>query len=313
MISRLTFGLLLVPLIATAEFLYDTDWPLDQSVAVTGALSTDPVAPRTVEQVLAQFGPSVAPDWHARFSALGLDYPPDNLTLIGLKSERRLEVWTRTGSTPHFLHAFDVLDASGLPGPKRRRGDHQVPEGIYQVDAFNPNSRFHLSMRINYPNRFDRAMGHQDGRVDLGDNIFIHGADYSEGCLAIGDPAIEALFVLAAQVPQGAIDVILSPYDGRLEPLTPPRGLPDWVDDLYREIGLALAAFTTDAQGRQPDHPVLFAEATGLEQRSEKDRPQHYRDHHQQQRQQRRQPDQGPPGETLGRQLVDLLVEPRTQ
>ncbi|TVQ34300.1 MAG: hypothetical protein EA370_10925 [Wenzhouxiangella sp.] len=255
--------LLLAPLAVAADFIYDTDWPNAAQPEPTAVSST-----RTVNQVLARFGPVVSPGWQVRFRELELTYPPDNLTLIGLKEERRLEVWTRQGQSAFFLHAFDVLDASGLPGPKRRRGDHQVPEGIYRVDAFNPNSRFHLSMRINYPNDFDRTKGQLDGRLDLGDNIFIHGAAYSEGCLAIGDPAIEALFVLAAKVPAGRIEVILAPRDGRQAPLIPPRGLPDWVDDLYREIELALAAFTpqsTDAPTRSlmVEQPSPWATSAG--------------------------------------------------
>ena len=222
---------------AAAEFLYQTDWP-EQAPRTEVAASV-----RTMSQVLANFGPTVEPGWQQRFSELGLSYPPTNLTLIGLKEERRLEVWTRAAGRTHFIEDFEIFDASGLPGPKRRRGDHQVPEGIYHVDAFNPNSRFHLSMRINYPNYFDRRMGALDGREDLGDNIFIHGSDYSEGCLAIGDPAIERLFVLAARVPRGRIEVIIAPHDGRRQPLERPLGLPEWIDELYAKLDRALAEF----------------------------------------------------------------------
>ncbi len=248
--------MLMVAGFASADFLHDTNWP--DAPTAAPLQSAQPSQARTVRQVLASYGPKISPDWQQQFQELGLAYPPTNLTLIGLKAERRLEVWTRTQSGTQFLRSFEVLDASGLPGPKRRRGDHQVPEGIYRVDAFNPNSRFHLSMRINYPNEFDRMMGRHDGRYDLGDNIFIHGSDYSEGCLAIGDPAIESLFVLAAKVPEESIDVILSPYDGRRQPLVAPRGLPDWVGDLYLDIEQALAEF----QKTEPARPSLIADQT---------------------------------------------------
>lgn len=243
--------MLMVAGFASADFLHNTDWPESSAAAPVQSNQT-----RTMRQVLAHFGPKVTPDWQQHFRELGLAYPPSNLTLIGLKQERRLEVWTRTDSRTHFLRSFAVLDASGLPGPKRRRGDHQVPEGIYRVDTFNPNSRFHLSMRINFPNDFDRMMGRRDGRHDLGDNIFIHGSDYSEGCLAIGDPAIESLFVLAAKVPDGNIDVILSPYDPRQQALVAPRGLPDWVSKLYLDIEQALTDFTEP----DPGPPSLIVE-----------------------------------------------------
>ncbi|MCC5886468.1 MAG: L,D-transpeptidase family protein [Gammaproteobacteria bacterium] len=239
----LNLVILLLPLLFLTPAVADHG---DQSEALKPPSRAAPAAGmRTMGEALATFAPSVEPAWVERFAEIGLSYPPSNLTLIGLKDERRLEVWTRAGGRPHFIEAFDILDASGLSGPKRRRGDHQVPEGIYQVDAFNPNSRFHLSMRINYPNDFDRRMGLLDGRTDLGDNIFIHGSDYSEGCLAIGDPAIERLFVLAARVPHGGVEVIIAAHDARRQRLEPRLGLPDWVDDLYAKLHRALASFET--------------------------------------------------------------------
>lgn len=91
-----------------------------------------------------------------------------------------------------------MLAASGGPGPKLREGDLQVPEGVYRLTAFNPNSSYHLSLRVDYPNAEDRAaedraVARSDRRTSLGGDIFIHGKAVSIGCLAIGDPGIEEL------------------------------------------------------------------------------------------------------------------------
>ena len=85
------------------------------------------------------------------------------------------------------IHNFPLTGFSGRLGPKLRVNDKQIPEGVYKLVNFNPYSSMHLSMMINYPNTFDREKGYQDGRRDLGNNIFIHGRDLSVGCLAVGD------------------------------------------------------------------------------------------------------------------------------
>jgi murein L,D-transpeptidase YafK len=66
--------------------------------------------------------------------------------------------------------------ASGGLGPKLGAGDRQGPERIYAIESLNPNSLFHLSMRLNYPNEFDQMRAKQDGRSDLGGDIMIHGS-----------------------------------------------------------------------------------------------------------------------------------------
>ena len=208
------------------------------------ALQREAPRPLTLSQTLDRYAPRIEESIQPRFQSAGLPYPPKQLTLIALKEERLLEVWAYHEGRPHRVHSYPVEDASGLPGPKRRRGDFQVPEGIYRLNAFNPNSRFHLSLRINYPNYFDRRMGKLDGREDLGSNIFIHGGAASRGCLAIGDPAIEELFVLVAKVGLDNTKVIIAPHDPRQRSIFPiPRGLPDWTNELYHRIEMAIAEY----------------------------------------------------------------------
>ena len=78
-----------------------------------------------------------------------------------VKTRVELEVWARNRSGGPFelLHAYPLAATSGTLGPKRRTGDYQVPEGFYAIDRFNPNSSFHLSLGLNYPNAADLALG----------------------------------------------------------------------------------------------------------------------------------------------------------
>jgi len=107
----------------------------------------------------------------------------------------------------------------------------------------NPNSRYHLSLRIGYPNEFDRAQAAREGRTKLGGDIMIHGGAVSIGCLAMGDEAVEDLFVLAADAGIKNITVILAPVDFRAgNPLSESAKLPEWTGPLYQEITTRLAA-----------------------------------------------------------------------
>ena len=117
----------------------------------------------------------------------------------------------------------------------------QVPEGLYRIESLNPNSLYHLALRVDYPNQLDKAKGKLDGRADLGGDIMIHGKDCSIGCLAMGDEAAEELFVLTAETGIENITVILSPVDFRTGEL-PARmpAVPDWTPELYDSIRLEL-------------------------------------------------------------------------
>ena len=193
---------------------------------------------KTIAQRVAQYGEAVRARLSPRFDEIGVRYPPRKLTFVGLKHERLLEVWaSRDGRRYRLLRAYPILGASGTLGPKLREGDRQVPEGLYRIESLNPNSLYHLSLRVNYPNHFDRAKGKLEGRRDLGGDIMIHGGDLSIGCLAMGDETVEDLFVLAAETGIENVSVILSPVDFRIRRL--PQELPEapaWTPELYGRI-----------------------------------------------------------------------------
>ncbi len=166
-------------------------------------------------------------------------YPPKQVVLVGLKRESILQVYA-ADSTGHlrFIRSYPIRAASGTMEPKLHEGDYQVPEGIYRIEYLNPNSAYHLSLRLNYPNAFDRRMAARDGRHDLGGDVMIHGNCVSAGCLAMGDEESEDLFVLAADAGIEHIEVILSPLDYRTQhfPSTRQTGMPTWTSDLYRQL-----------------------------------------------------------------------------
>ena len=197
---------------------------------------------KTVSDRLTEFGNVVHARLEPRFREIGVAYPPRKLVLVGLKQERRLEIWVSDGSHDfRYLKTYPILAASGISGPKLKEGDRQVPEGLYKIESLNPNSRFHLALRVNYPNDFDKEHARSDGRTNLGGDIMIHGGAASIGCLAMGDPAAEDLFVLAAETGIKNISVILSPVDFRVRDLpsnSPPS--PNWTPELYGEIKKAL-------------------------------------------------------------------------
>jgi hypothetical protein len=199
----------------------------------------------TTAERVATYGEAVKARLAPACQAQGVAYPPPRFTLIGLKAEKRLELWAPDASgQPRLIKAYPILAASGGAGPKLREGDQQVPEGLYAIESLNPNSRFHLALRVNYPNADDRRRAQTDGRTQLGGDIMIHGSNASIGCLAMGDPAAEELFVLAALTGPANIQVILSPVDFRQsDTVALPKGLPAWVPALHAQIKAELGRY----------------------------------------------------------------------
>jgi murein L,D-transpeptidase YafK len=140
---------------------------------------------------------------------------PRGLLLRVFKDERVLELWAAAAPGGPFVHVGDhpICASSGGPGPKARTGDGQVPEGLYQVTTLNPWSRFHLSLRVDYPNAADRARNPGVRASALGGEIFIHGDCVTIGCVPIGDEAIEEVYLAALETRSrgGEISVLILP------------------------------------------------------------------------------------------------------
>lgn len=213
---------------------------------------------KSVAERVAEFGDAVHGRLAARFKELGVSYPPRQIILVGLKQEKLLEVWVAgEGGQYEYLGSYPILGASGNLGPKLAEGDGQVPEGIYRIESLNPNSLYHLALRVDYPNRFDTMKGAVDGRTDLGSDIMIHGKSASIGCLAMGDQAAEDLFVMAADSGIDNIRVILSPVDLRVQDL--PRSMPKvppWTPELYADIRSELMKLAGPDGSTNRDQPI---------------------------------------------------------
>ena len=199
--------------------------------------------PKTVEQRLAQFGEAARGRWKPYFERAKTPYPPTAVKLVALKLEKVLQVYAVDKSGQNrWVRSYPIVAASGSLGPKLQEGDGQVPEGIYPIESLNPNSRFHVALRVGYPNTFDSFQAAREGRTQLGGDIMIHGSSVSAGCLAMGNEAAEDLFVLAADTGVTNVSVIIAPVDFRKVKSVPASvKLPDWTSALYYQIKVQLA------------------------------------------------------------------------
>lgn len=147
----------------------------------------------------------------------GMNIPPTELEvlIIAYKDEALLRLFARKKKDEKFsvLKEYEICESSGLAGPKRKQGDKQVPEGFYFINRFNPNSDYHLSLGINYPNESDLI---KTTAEDPGGDIFIHGGCVTIGCLPITDDKIEELYLFAltaSENGQSRIPVYIFPFE----------------------------------------------------------------------------------------------------
>jgi len=122
---------------------------------------------------------------------------PEVTSIVVHKAERRMYLLHDS----EVLKAFDIELGFTSDGPKQFEGDGRTPEGAYYIDRLNPNSSYHLSLGISYPNQADREFARAAGRQPGGD-IFIHGTpkvvrrspDWTAGCIAVSDREIEVIY-----------------------------------------------------------------------------------------------------------------------
>lgn len=198
----------------------------------------------SVDDVVAVYGGMAEVRLKPHFERAKIHYPPQEVVFLATKEEKELELWARDDGEFTFIRSYPISKASGGPGPKLREGDKQVPEGIYRITHLNPNSRFHLSMRLDYPNSYDLMRAAKEGRSNPGGDIFIHGKAASTGCLAVGDIAVEELFVLVSKVGPERASVVIAPHDPRRQPLDGfASNLPRWAVELYGDISREFAKY----------------------------------------------------------------------
>jgi murein L,D-transpeptidase YafK len=166
-----------------------------------------------------------------------LHFPPGKLILSADKTERTLTVYGYDqNDKPAEITSYIFTGFSGKLGPKLKEGDMQIPEGIYDITALNPKSSFHLSIRIEYPNAFDKKMGANDGRDDLGGDIYIHGGSSTIGCIPIGNDNIEELFYLVKTTGVRNTDIVIMPGNLTSTDINAQQYKLPWQRQLYKNI-----------------------------------------------------------------------------
>ncbi len=163
------------------------------------------------------------------------------LAILVFKSERVVELHAKGWDEPRI---YIMTGFNGKLGPKLREGDGQIPEGIYDVESLNPNSAFHLSLKVSYPNATDMRHAQEDGRSNLGGDIMIHGGSATVGCIPIGDDAVEEVFYFAAKAVAKKTAIIIAPYDMRKGRIAEKeQSTLAWYGTLCDEIAAALKPF----------------------------------------------------------------------
>lgn len=137
---------------------------------------------------------------------------PEVTRVIVQKADRKLFLM----HGDRVLRAYPVELGFAPVGHKRFEGDGRTPEGVYYIDRRNPNSDFHLSLGISYPNARDRALAQRAGKSPGGD-IFIHGRpngrprdrrkDWTEGCISLKNRHMEWVYAMV----RNGTQVVLTP------------------------------------------------------------------------------------------------------
>lgn len=125
---------------------------------------------------------------------------PDVTFVVVNKDERRMHLF----HNDDVLKSYDIQLGFAPVGPKQFEGDGKTPEGLYRINRRNPNSKFHLSLGISYPNVRDYAEAKAAGKEPGGD-IFIHGqknpfvrddGDWTWGCIAVTNKEMEEIYAM---------------------------------------------------------------------------------------------------------------------
>lgn len=142
-----------------------------------------------------------------QFQAKGLVWPAKYIYIRSFKYDGQLEVWVKNERKEPFklFKAYRVCAMAGTLGPKRMAGDYQVPEGFYYINEFNPNSNYHLSLGLNYPNQSDKVLSDS---IRPGGDIYIHGSCVTVGCIPLTDEYIDEVYILAAYAKASGEDYI---------------------------------------------------------------------------------------------------------
>ncbi|MBL9061069.1 L,D-transpeptidase family protein [Tabrizicola sp.] len=124
-------------------------------------------------------------------------YGPEVTQVQVHKADRKMYLF----HNEKVLKAYDIGLGFAPVGHKQFEGDGKTPEGQYFISYKNPDSQYHLSLGISYPNEADIAFAESQDKSPGGD-IFIHGGpntrvskrDWTWGCVALTDKEIEIVY-----------------------------------------------------------------------------------------------------------------------
>lgn len=173
------------------------------SAGPRAVVTTTRIDPRTVVSVRSS--ERIEPLYAVPIPPAGirLGAPTAADSIVVYKRERTLVLFNR--GVP--IRSYFVALGSKPVGDKERVGDQKTPEGLFHINAHNPASKFHLALRISYPDDAHRARAAALG-VDPGGDIMIHGLpkeyseagknhlkhDWTNGCVALSNGEIEELW-----------------------------------------------------------------------------------------------------------------------
>ncbi len=136
---------------------------------------------------------------------LAIDARADSLVIH--KKKRMMQLYMGGANVKNYPIALGFEPV----GPKQKQGDGRTPEGRYTITERNPESIYHLSFRISYPEKEDMQRSRKAG-VNPGGDIFIHGwpdnveqknvslptGDWTRGCIAVTNEEVEELWCLVS-------------------------------------------------------------------------------------------------------------------
>jgi murein L,D-transpeptidase YafK len=142
---------------------------------------------------------------------------PQTSKIVVAKSDNMMYLVNNEGVS---YKSYKIAMGGNPRGHKQKEGDEKTPEGTYFIEGRNPNSKFHRSLKISYPDPLDKRQAKQKG-VSPGGDIFIHGLpndtwllnaykyqnnpQWTDGCIAVANSDIEEMWRL---VPDGTpIDI----------------------------------------------------------------------------------------------------------
>lgn len=190
----------------------------------------------TVNSIVEKYTSSVDKRLQPFLMKAGFNSYPEKIVLLIFKEEQKLEILGFQNDVFKLIKRYDFTAFSGKIGPKLKEGDKQIPEGVYKIEFLNPNSSYHLSLKVNYPNKFDKEKAQLDNRTNLGGDIFVHGKNVTIGCVPVGDKAIEELFILSKFAFNDEIKVVIAPKDFRKNKEFPIIEQINWENELYQHI-----------------------------------------------------------------------------